>query len=276
MAPSNSTPAWLSVLKRDKVRCRVCSQAIAVRPQAPNAGIRVGDQWFCSPGCFRSGAERQVARMLKFRPEQPVHGERMPLGLSLLRQQLVTVEQLRKASEEHKETGEELGEVLVRHGAVSEKNVTAVRAALWGCPVFAIGNAAAPVSVSIPVTLMRNYSMVPAHYVASTYSLLAGFVHSVEYGMLYAIERIIRCSTKPCFVTPGDFQLQMEQQQKREAAAAEITVETIQSPAQIAKSICASALEIEADDALLERCKDYFWVRLKSQSRVLDLVFRAE
>jgi hypothetical protein len=123
---------------------------------------------------------------------------------------------------------------------------------------------------------MRNYSMVPAHYVASTYSLLAGFVHSVEYGMLYAIERITRCSTKPCFVTPGDFQLQMEQQQKREAAAAEITVETIQSPAQIAKSICASALEIEADDALLERCKDYFWVRLKSQSRVLDLVFRAE
>jgi hypothetical protein len=276
MPPPNSMPGWLNTLKRAKVSCEVCRQAIPVRQNTTNVGIRVGDQWFCSPRCFRPGTEREITRLLKFRVEQPVHGERMPLGLSLLRQQLVTVEQLRKASEEHKETGDELGDVLIRQGAVSEKNVTVVRAALWGCPVFAIANPPVPVSVNIPVTLMRSYSMVPVHYVASTYSLLAGFLHSIEYGLLYAIEQITRCSTKPCFVAPSDFKLQMEQQQIREAAAPDITVETVQSAAEIAQAICDSALEIEADDAHLERCKDYLWVRLKNQTRSLDLVFRVE
>ena len=276
MVPSISLPAWLNVFKPVKVRCQVCRHAAALRQHSASAGIRMRDQWFCSPRCFRSGAEREAARLLKFRVEQPVHGERMPLGLSLLRQQLVTVEQLRHASEEHKETGDELGEVLVRQRAVSEKNVTAVRAALWGCPVFAIGNPPAPVIVSIPVTLMRNYAMAPVHYVASTNSLLAGFVHSVEYGMLYAIEQITGCSTKPCFVTPSDYQLQMERQQRAQAPAAEVALETMQSPAAIAQTICSSGLEIEADEALLERCKDYLWVRLKSESRALDLLFRVE
>lgn len=276
MVPSIPLPAWLNALRPVKVRCQVCRHAMAVRQHTANAGIRVRDQWFCSPRCFRSGAEREVARLLKFRFDQPVHGERMPLGLSLLRQQLVTVEQLRHASEEHKETGDELGEVLVRQRAASEKNVTAVRAALWGCPVFAIGNPPASVTVSIPVTLMRNYGMVPVHFVASTNSLLAGFVHGVEYGMLYAIEQITGCSTKPCFVTPSDYQLQMEQQQRHQAPDAEVAFEAMRSPVEIAEIICSSGLEVEADEALLERCKDYLWVRLKSESRALDLLFRAE
>jgi hypothetical protein len=249
---------------------------MVMRPNTANAGIRLGDSYFCSPRCFLSGAEREVARLLKFRFEQPVHGERMPLGLSLLRQQLVTVEQLRKASEEHKETGEELGEVLVRQGAVSEKNVTAVRAALWGCAVFAISNPPVPVAVNIPVTLMRSYSMVPVHYVTSSYSLLAGFIHSVEYGLLYAVEQMNRCSSKPCFVKPADFEIQLEQQQKQQIPGAEVTFEEVRTPEAIAQAICSSALEMEADDARLERCKDYLWVRLKSESRALDLLFRVE
>jgi hypothetical protein len=275
MVPSISIPAWLNALKPAKVRCHVCRYAINLRHNTANAGIRLRDQWFCSPRCFQSGVERDVAHLLTFRVEQLVHGERMPLGLSLLRHQLVTVEQLRNASEEHKETGEDLGDVLVRQGAVSAKNVTAIRAALWGCPVFAIASPPAPVPLNLPVTLMRNYSMAPVHYVASTNSLLAGFVHNIEYGLLTAIDQIIECSTKPCFVTPGDFRLQLEQQQLHQNSPAEVVFEIRQTAAEIAQCICSSGLEIEADEALLERCKDYLWVRLKNKSRAIDLLFRA-
>ena len=56
--------------------------------------------------------------------------------------------------------------------------------------------------------------MIPVHYVATTNLLLVGFVHSVEYGLLYAIEQITGCETKPCFVTPSDFQMQMHHQEE--------------------------------------------------------------
>ena len=64
--------------------------------------------------------------------------------------------------------------------------------------------------INIPSTLIQIYSMIPVHYVAATNLLLVGFVHGIEYGLLYAIEQITGCKTKPCFVTPSDFQIQMQ------------------------------------------------------------------
>ena len=63
---------------------------------------------------------------------------RTPLGLNLISHGLLTIEQLKKATDEQKEAGGEIGELLVRQGSVSEKQVTAIRAAEWGCPVFTV------------------------------------------------------------------------------------------------------------------------------------------
>ncbi len=280
LVPSAATPSWLTRLKLTTIRCETCHHSMALRPEATvKAGIRMRDRWYCSARCFRSAAEQEVARLLMLRVEQPVSIWRMPLGLSLIQHELLTPEQLRKATDEQKETAGELGELLVRQGYVSEKQVTAIRAAVWGCPVFALRSRASAVAVNIPATLMREYSMVPVHYVKRTNLLLVGFVHSVEYGLLYAIEQMNGCSTKPCFVTASDFQLQIElqeemQAQNAETPAAERSFEEIQTPAEIARILCTSGLEIEADQAFMERCKDYLWARLKSVPRSVDLLFR--
>ena len=80
----------------------------------------------------------------------------MPLGLNLISHGLLTIEQLKKATDEQKEAGGEIGELLVRQGFVSEKQVTAIRAAEWGCPVFAVPKHATRIGINIPATLMRH------------------------------------------------------------------------------------------------------------------------
>ena len=266
-----TTPAWVSGLKVITSRCEICHRSLALRQFANRkAGIRMRDSWYCGSRCFTSAAEQQIVRLLKLRTEQPA--QRMPLGLNLISHGLLTVDQLKKVTDEQRENGGEIGELLVRQGTVSEKQVTAIRAAEWDCPVFAVPKHVTRIRVNIPSALMRIYSMTPVHYVGATNLLLVGFVHSVEDGLLYAIEQITGCQTKPCFVTPSDFQVQMLHQEKEQGG--DTLAAGVKAPAEIARLLCTSSLEVEADEAFIERCKEYVWARLKSGTRAVDLLFK--
>jgi hypothetical protein len=281
LIPSVAMPAWTSGLKVITSRCGGCQRSLALRHlSAHKVGIRMRGSWYCSARCFRWAAEQEVARLLKPITEQTAHTSRMPLGLNLINHGLLTIEQLKKATDEQKEAGGEIGELLLRQGVVSEKQLTAVRATEWGCPVFAVPKQAIRVGIDLPSTLMRIYSMIPVHYAVRTNLLLVGFVHTVEYGLLYAIEQITECETKPCFVTPSDFQTQLQQQQKEQeqlelTPAREQKFEDIQTAAEIAGTLCTSGLEIEADEAFIGKCKDYLWVRFKNGHQAIDLLFRS-
>jgi Type II secretion system (T2SS), protein E, N-terminal domain len=232
------------------------------------------DAWYCSSLCFTSAAEQEILRLLTSGTVLVNHISRMPLGLILINRGLLTIDQLREATSEQKE-GDEIGELLVRQGLLTEKQVTATRAAQWGCPVFAVPDHAAPVAINIPLALLQIYLMVPVHYVAATNLLLVGFVHRVEYGLLYAIEQMTGCKTRPCFVTPSDFRVQMQQrEQRQEPLFKEVIFERIQTPAEMARILCSSSVEIEADEASLGKCKEYLWARLKSDSEAVDLLFK--
>jgi hypothetical protein len=281
LIPSIAVPAWVAGLKVITSRCESCHKSLALRHlSARKAGIRMRGNWYCSSRCFQSAAEQEVLRLVKPASEQAARVERMPLGLSLISHGLLTIEQLKKATDEQKEGGGELGDLLVRQGLVSEKQLTALRATEWGCPVFAVPKHSFRIGINLPSTLMRIYSMIPVHYVVRTNLLLVGFVHSIEYGLLYATEQITGCETKPCFVTPSDFQMQMQQQEKEQkqqpgyTPARELTFECLKTPAEIAHTLCASGIEIEADEASIERCREYLWARLKSETQAVDILFR--
>jgi Type II secretion system (T2SS), protein E, N-terminal domain len=207
------------------------------------------------------------------------HNSRMPLGLNLMSRGLLTAEQLKKATDEQKETGGEIGEVVVRQGFVSEKQVTEIRSAEWGCPVFKLPSHAAQIEIQVPSTLIRAYSMIPVHYVASTNLLYVGFVNSIEYGLLYAVEQLTGCKTTPCFVTPTAFQSEMEhtkqlQQGSAEPPVKELNFEGIRTPAEIARILCDTGLEMEAEEAFIGKCKEHVWARLKNGHKSADLLFK--
>jgi hypothetical protein len=282
LIPPIAMQTWAAGLKIVVSRCETCNKMLALRHlSARKAGIRMHDSWYCSSRCFRSAVEQEVLRLLKPANGPPAYVARMPLGLDLISHGLLTVEQLKKATDEQKQAGGDIGDLLVRLGCVSEKHLTAVRAAEWGCPVFTIPKPAAWIEMHIPATLMRLHSMVPVHYVTRTNLLLVGFVHSVEYELLYAIERMTGCETKPCFLTPTGFKIQMRKGEELQGEGKvnpvkEISIEGTQAPAEIARILCTSGVEIEAEEALIERCRQHLWARLKSGDKVVDLLFQAK
>jgi hypothetical protein len=212
--------------------------------------------------------------------EQANHVSRMPLGLSMISRGLLTSTQLREVVEEQKEFGGEIGELLMRRGFVSEKQVTAARAAQWGCPVYSVPKYVVRAGIQIPSTLLQIYSAIPLHYVPAKKLILMGFVNGVEYGLLYSIEQMTECKTQPCFVTPSDFQLQMQQmeqaeEQRADSALKEVTFEAVQSPAEMAAILCGYGVDLEADEAMIGKCREYLWARLKYASKEIDLLFKA-
>jgi hypothetical protein len=280
LIPPIAMQAWVAGLKIVVSRCEACHKMLALRHlSARKAGIRMHDSWYCSSRCFQSAAEQEILRLVKPANGPAAYVARMPLGLDLIGHGLLTIEQLKRATDEQKEAGGEIGDLLVRQGSVSEKQVTAIRAAEWGCPVFTIPKHSPWIEINIPATLMHLHSMIPVHYVVRTNLLLVGFVHSVEYELLYAIEQMTGCETTPCFVTPTDFQLQMRQREEgrpTDNLTEEIKFERPQTPAEIARILCTSGVEIEAEEASIAKCRGYIWARLKSGAKAVDLLLKAD
>jgi hypothetical protein len=278
---SIASPAWVAGLKVVTSKCEYCHRSMALRNfSARKAGIKMGTGWYCSSACFSAGAERKFTELLKPSPERIARFSRMPLGLSLINRGMLTRKQFKEAVEVQKEAGGEIGELLVQNGSVTEEQVTSVLAALWGCPVFAVPKQISPSGVHIPATLIRLYSAIPLHYVAATKLLLVGFVHGIEYGLLYAIEQITGCKTQPCFVTPSDFQSQMQHMNLAEERLGaivpkEVNIENAQDPAEMASILCGYGVDLEADEATIGKCMEFVWARLKSGPRDFDLLFRA-
>ena len=278
---SIASPAWAAGFKVITSRCEGCHRSLALRHlTAQKAGITMYGCWYCSSACFKAAAEKKFAELLTTGQEQVNHVSRMPLGLLLIGRSLLTAEQLSEATEEQKESEGEIGEILARRGFVNEKQVTGARAVQWSCPVFSVPKHSIQTGIQIPSALIQLYSAIPLHYVPRTKRLFVGFVLGIEYGLLYAIEQMTGCNTQPCFVTPSDFEIQMQLREQMQELCAdttpkEWTFESIQTPAEMAQILCSHGVDLEADEVIISRCREYLWARLKYGPEAVDLFFRA-
>jgi hypothetical protein len=97
-------------------------------------------RWACSAACMGDLVAAAIRREMDSGMAGP-HAHRLPVGLLLLEQGRISVEQLRKALEEQREAGEgggtqRLGEWLVERGVLDEAAVTRALSAQWNCPVL--------------------------------------------------------------------------------------------------------------------------------------------
>ena len=278
---SIALPAWTERFKAVTAKCHQCNRSVALpHYSARKVGIKMHDNWYCSSRCFAAAAADEFASLATSGLQRTKRFSRMPLGLLMVRYGLLNGAQFKEIRDEQKEEGAEIGELLVRLGSVSEKQVTAVRAIQWGCPVFSVPEWGMPAEIHIPSTLVRCYSMIPLHYVATTNILLVGFVHGVDYGLLYAIEKITGCKTQACFVTPSDFQSQVKfieqvNAQSGEETSTEVKFESVQSSSEMARILCSYSVQLESDEAAIGRCKEYLWARVKCGPKAVDLLFKA-
>jgi hypothetical protein len=297
LSPGLSLPRLKGRLSALAVRtrvatCGICRASVSVRKSAARKpGIEIGPDWFCSAGCFGAAVEERLLDIYLSSAangassDRGVRPDRMPLNLLLFARGCLTHPQSIEAARQSKNVGGSMNETLVRLGYVTEEQITQTRAVQAGYPVYSLKtdrpadterhpDTATPAlfGISIPQTLIDRYSMMPIHFVPATRRLLLGFVHKVEHGLLYAVEQMTGTVAEPCFLSPGDFEA-LKKRTPSHSLNDVVDCEEGARPAAMAQVISNCAVQMSADEARLRRTRDYLWVRLRSESREVDLLF---
>lgn len=279
MIYSKATAAWNAVFRISTSVCAHCQRSLSLRHfTAQKAGIKMRGCWYCSSKCFTTALMNRFSSLLSVGDVQHNRVSRVHLGMILVSQGLLTKARLREVLDEQKKAGGEIGELLVRSGLVNERQVVAARSAQWGCPVFAVPKRGVVTKMQIPSCFVRLHSAVPLHYTADAKQVLIGFVNDIEYGLLYAIEDMTGCRTRPCFITPGDFQSQVAHQefilsQSDSMLPREVEFERIHTPIEMAELLCDYAADLEADEVVVGRFAERLWARVKCGTKDVDLLF---
>ncbi|SEF63057.1 Type II secretion system (T2SS), protein E, N-terminal domain [Bryocella elongata] len=274
LVESLSKSSWIAGFKtvpcnRDKCRRWLTQRALDTR----HVGITLEGKWYCSYRCVASAVEELIIRLLGSSSRRNGNSPRMPLGLMLVSRGYITEMDLKRANEELRRKGGELGEILVQMGVISERQILSTRASQWGCPLFTPTAESQHVSVKLPPTLLRRSGMVPLHYSATGKKLLMGFVDSIEYGALYAMEQVLGCKTHPCFITRAELDALMALHEER-AATQEICFDDLVGTTEMTRVLCNQGIAISADQLSITRSRGYVWGRFTAANRSLDVLIR--
>ncbi|MGA8939019.1 MAG: hypothetical protein WB439_07635 [Acidobacteriaceae bacterium] len=201
------------------------------------------------------------------------HQPRVSIGSVLLAKRWLTEEELRAATVKSMRAGEVLEATLVQMGLIDEWQLTSARATQWGYPVMAKERTIVSAQTDLPVSLMRTFSGVPLHHSASAQRVLFGFVYRVEHSLLHAIEQATGFRAEPCFITPSEYRHRMEHLQPAPECR-DVFLDDSLTPTEIANKVGDLALEVKARETSFSHCREFAWIRLSSQRRMVNVLFR--
>lgn len=224
-------------------------------------------RWACSAECMEDLVAAAVRREMDGGDRMPTPwAHRVPMGLMLVEQGRITVDQLhaaldgqRRAAEGGGETAR-LGEWLLRSGVLSEPALTRVLSAQWNCPVFSLeGFQPAEMASALPRFLSEAFGAVPVR-TAGGRLLYVAFSGRIDRSLSYALERMtglrvaagiaadseFRAAQERFLSTPGPPTLFLE------AASSWILVRAIVRRIEAFRPV----------EARLVRMHDYYWLRL--------------
>lgn len=260
-----------------------CSSQLCPRPPtmwqrwwARHEGIWLHRRWFCSPECFESGLRDELAVVLRVAVPALPQTNRIPLGLVMVAQGMISSAQLQHALQAQRAAGEgKIGEWLMRLGAVSEAQVTAALAAQQGCPVFAATEVQPlPPAMFLPPPLAQQFHAVPVFYSRPQGSLYVGHREAVQHRFLTALEHMLQCRIEPCILAADRFAIQLERE-SRLAEEHAVLIGQRQTVRELVSAILTYAEQFRGEYCRLTRCHDWLWGRLlRPEGEHLDLLLR--
>jgi len=274
---SQSLPSALPMLSLPSCANRFCPRPPTLwqRWWARNEGIRLYDDWFCSPECFTAGLSSGLEIELRASVSTQPPKHRLPLGLILLEQGLISHGELQKALCYQRSGGRRrIGEWLVKMELVRPQEVINALAVQQNCPVFRSPAAPAfPDAMRFPVPLIRQYGGVPVYFNAGGNCLYLGFCGPLHRPLLRAAEQLMRCRIEPCIVSGASHRRALQHWETSMRGEA-ITFAQRQSQREMVRTICGYAEQTGASACSVARCHDYLWTRLYGDLGSLDLLFR--
>ena len=153
------------------------------------------DHWGCSTRCLqvivRRALRRERGDIRVIIEEDFPHRHRVPLGLVLLGQGLITQVQLRAALEAQRTAGEgRIGDWLIRECGLSRAQVTRGLSTQWNCPVLPIdGFSPAAMSLTVPRMVVEQLDLLPLR-VAGSRILYMAFKDRLNAAAAFAVEQM--------------------------------------------------------------------------------------
>ncbi|QMV17512.1 hypothetical protein GOB94_01405 [Granulicella sp. 5B5] len=237
-----------------------------------HVGVTMEGVWYCSYRCILLDVEKALGKLVSPARRLDRGDTRTSIGMLLLRRNLLSEAQYKAAAVVHRETGQEMGDVLVELGFLGEGTIAEARAAQWACPVMSWEPMLYNASVRLPDHLIQRYAMAPVHLLSSSNRLFLGFKHGVEYIPLFAVEQITGYKVQPCILSSSDFSASLESR-SIDLSYEERTFGDIENVRDMAGLLCEAGIEVDAAMIALVRCGSYIWGRLSGGSTMLDLLF---
>lgn len=152
--------------------CTKTVHAASVRLKLPGTGKMHGEKWFCGRRCFRNYIADQLIVDHRRGLKQSVN--RLKLGLLLVKNKLLTNEQLTAALELKSGTLKKLGQVLLEQGQITEAELKAALSMQAGvAPISLDDNTRLRLMEEIPFKLIDEFRFAVIDYDEETRSINA-------------------------------------------------------------------------------------------------------
>jgi hypothetical protein len=220
------------------------------------------DQWSCSAGCTVTQIEVGVRRELAGKRIDPTpHRHRVPLGLVMLEQGWINSEQLRRALEAQRETGQgKLGQWLILQQNIPEYLVTRALGLQWNSPVLSLDRHDPQAMASIlPRLFLDAFAVLPLR-IAAGQILYLGFEDRLDPVVALAAERMTGLRVEAGLVRESSFQL--AHRRMLEAAFPATELIEASSASSLARALGKAVERVKPMQSKLIRMHDCLWLRM--------------
>ncbi|MBU1122625.1 MAG: ATPase, T2SS/T4P/T4SS family [Candidatus Omnitrophota bacterium] len=209
----------------------------------------------------------------------------MRLGELLVNKKLITSSQLNEALKQHHETGEFLGEILVRKGFASEEQVAQSLSEQLGFAYVDLENYNLEPQIikSLPFDLAVKYQVLPLFKRGDV--LTVAMFNPLDLGTIDEIQKLINQRIRPVFAVPSRISKRIEEEYRKtefmpilsEIEDIEITgldsarVASLAPVVSIVDNLISTAVEMRASDIHLEPQGPHFYCRLRIDGILHDM-----
>ena len=220
--------------------------------------------WGCSRVCIRALVEASVKREMEGSDGADVaeaHHHRVPLGLVLLAQGLVTHEQLQAALQAQKNAGRgRIGEWLVEAAGVSETKITRGLGMQWHCPVLGLtAFDAKRMALALPLELRTLCRVAPLR-VAGGRILYLAFDETVDSAAAFALERMSGLKVESGVLPGAEFARAVASLDA--ASTVDCRQFDVADREGLADRVVDALVKLQPVSSKMVRLRDRYWLRL--------------
>ncbi|MEO6803321.1 MAG: hypothetical protein ABI197_08770 [Granulicella sp.] len=221
--------------------------------------------WGCSPRCLEAVIHRALRRERgDLRPsieEEAPHQHRVPLGLIMLSQGLITQAQLRKALDAQRLAGQgRIGDWLVKECNLHPSQITRGLAGQWSCPVLRTeGFIPSAMALTAPRFFLEEFGLLPLR-VAASRILYVAFQNRLDASVAFAMEQMSGLRVESGLL--DDFQFHQAHEILLEGAFAQTTRESFSDIDTLSIKMAAVLNRYQPVNSRVVRIHQHYWLRI--------------